>query len=427
MIQLPKDVQSSARKSVRSNMALVVGLLALFGLPRAGWALDHGVLFVGNSYTSANQLDAVYANLVAEGKPGWTDVTIVRYTKGGYKLSQHAVDASNGSQLDQWLHGSDPKHAWTAVVLQDQSQVPSFPMSNQEFQLSRAGAVTLAKEIAKKGAATQLFMTWGRRNGDARNPQINPDFLSMQSNLAAGYASYNQAIVAAGESAKTIPVGLAFKRVYDAITKQGKDPTAGDTLFMRLYSGDGSHPSAHGTYLAACTMYSALLAVTPEGLQSAPNGVSVADRAALQTHAWQTVLAEQNPGGSGGGSAAATSGSGGSSIAASGSAASGSAASGSAASGSGGMTGAGGATVDGASSSTGQGGAGAGNAAIATAGSGASGGGTTTLAATDAQGCTVVRAPTGAPLRGSEGRLLAWLLVVIGLVARDLKAVPTRR
>jgi len=275
------------------------------GFPGSAFALDHGVLFVGNSYTSANQLDVAYGKLVAEGMPAWKDVFIARYTNGGYRLSQHAIDATNNSQLDTYLHGGSAQHAWDAVVLQDQSQIPSFPPGNGDYLASSAGAVTLAANIDAVGAKTKLFLTWGRRDGDAGNMQLNPDFLTMQQNLKTGYEGYQQAIVAAGHSADIVPVGLAWKHIYDQVEDGGAVPTEGDTLFTRLYAGDGSHPSAHGTYLTACTMYAALTGQSPVGLSWAPAGLPPVERDALQAAAADTVLGGS---GAGGGSAASSSG-----------------------------------------------------------------------------------------------------------------------
>ena len=198
------------------------------------WGLDHAVLFVGNSYTSANQLDVVYGSLISEGMPAWIDVSIARYAPGGYRLPQHATDATSNTQLDSFLHDADPSHEWDAVVLQDQSQVPSFPAGQADYLASRAAAVTLAAEIDAIGAQTALFLTWGRRDGDADNMLLNPDFLTMQENLTVGYAGYRDAISEAGVIAEVVPVGTAWKYVYDSVQRGGEEPTEGDTLFTRL-------------------------------------------------------------------------------------------------------------------------------------------------------------------------------------------------
>ena len=75
-----------------------------------------------------------------------------------------------------------------------------------------------------------------------------------------------------------MPVGLAFAAVakrYPGIT---------------LHASDKRHPSAAGTYLAACVFYAALWQRSPEGL-SFPLGAGMdADSAAaLQLTAWEVT------------------------------------------------------------------------------------------------------------------------------------------
>ena len=49
-----------------------------------------------------------------------------------------------------------------------------------------------------------------------------------------------------------------------------------------LFAEDREHPSAAGTYLAACVIYGALFRESPEGIPYAPEGVSQEAAAALQ-------------------------------------------------------------------------------------------------------------------------------------------------
>jgi hypothetical protein len=55
-----------------------------------------------------------------------------------------------------------------------------------------------------------------------------------------------------------------------------------------LYDKDGSHPTAAGTYLAACVFYGALWERTPEGLPSSAR-LDPEHAAALQRYAWAAV------------------------------------------------------------------------------------------------------------------------------------------
>jgi hypothetical protein len=74
---------------------------------------------------------------------------------------------------------------------------------------------------------------------------------------------------------------MAFQAVYESHVAAGVDPVAG-TLFARLYSSDGSHPSPTGTYLSALMFYTAFTGQSPVGLTWAPGSVSAEDRDQLQ-------------------------------------------------------------------------------------------------------------------------------------------------
>lgn len=210
------------------------------------------LLFVGNSYTYYNDLDRLVADL-GSSLPGAPLVTASRVAFGGYRLPQHATDAAtDGTPLAAYL-GSGPYPAWTYVVLQDQSQIPGFPATQQERIDSVAAAVTLAGRAAEHSATTLLFQTWGRRDGDSGNPDRFPDFLTMNNLLAEGYAEMEQAILAAGLTVRVVPVGAAFAAIHAEETAAGRNPLDSASLFYRLYAADGSHPSLEGSYLAAVT------------------------------------------------------------------------------------------------------------------------------------------------------------------------------
>ena len=259
----------------------VIALILLF--PTKVWAADHAVLFIGNSYTSSNAPDSLeqsYMKLVQEGMPQYQDVSVARYAPGGYTLAQHLQDATSGSQLDQYLHDEDPEHQWDYVVVHEQSQIPGFPQSEPQWQTSRDAAVSLSEIISEKGAETRLMMTWGRRDGDSGNVWLYPDYPTMQAHLANGYQAYTGAIETAGQKVALIPVGLGWQQVYEE--PGGEFDSEDPNLFQRLYSADGSHPSPHGTYLAACIVYGAITQQSPVGLQWAHDSIGAEDRLTLQ-------------------------------------------------------------------------------------------------------------------------------------------------
>lgn len=117
------------------------------------------VLFLGNSYTTSNNLP----NLIQQVATSIGDTfTYDTSTPGGYTLQGHAT---NTTSLDKIRAGN-----WDYVVLQEQSQRPSFPdaqVANEVYPYAQR----LNDSIVKYNpcAETTFYMTWGRENGDTAN------------------------------------------------------------------------------------------------------------------------------------------------------------------------------------------------------------------------------------------------------------------
>ena len=78
------------------------------------------------------------------------------------------------------------------------------------------------------------------------------------------------------------PVGLAWKRA------------AAQRPSLDMYGNDDEHPSIHGTYLAASTIYAMLFDENPVGLDYRPTqqgGITDEEADFLQTIAWTEVQA----------------------------------------------------------------------------------------------------------------------------------------
>ncbi|MBT4069764.1 MAG: hypothetical protein HOE79_00805, partial [Euryarchaeota archaeon] len=221
--------------------------------------ISFDILMMGNSYTSANSLDSLVDGVMnAASNPA----NVTSLTGGGMRLSQHSSNVGTaGHQWNTTLNNG----AWNWVVLQDQSQIPGFPRSQQEWIDSKNGAVQLAQTIDDKGADSVLMMTWGRRDGDSMNTQRFPDFSTMQDELEAGYLDYRDNMSSNGD-VWIAPVGLAFEYIHDKIVADGGTPTNSGNTFYNLYSGDGSHPSLSGSYLAAVVIYATITGDDPVGL-----------------------------------------------------------------------------------------------------------------------------------------------------------------
>ena len=178
------------------------------------------ILFVGNSYSF--EVPGVVARMVRErgGK-----VVVEQVTKGGWTLRKHAESEDT---LEKIREGK-----WDVIVLQEQSQMPSFGKKARERDLNPF-AKALADEARKAGAQPVFFLTWGRRDGDQRN-HPEDTYGGMQIRLETGY---REAAVSAG-SALVVPVGKAWAREMKAGRGKG------------LYAKDGSHPTAEGVRLSA--------------------------------------------------------------------------------------------------------------------------------------------------------------------------------
>ena len=82
------------------------------------------VLMLGNSYTSQNNLASKLDSILSDGG---VDAEVSGLTSGGLKLYEHEDRArESGNQWNIALNGPND-----FVILQDQSQVPSFPTDSQ--------------------------------------------------------------------------------------------------------------------------------------------------------------------------------------------------------------------------------------------------------------------------------------------------------
>jgi hypothetical protein len=238
------------------------------------------MLFLGNSYTFMGNLDEVtLALFLAAGG----DPSSERLAQPGMRFIEHVAEIERDGSA--WQLAFQSPQDW--VFLQEQSQIPGFPEGQSDLVQSQGAAVSLDTSAAAIGAQTMFVMTWGRRDGDSQNPELYPDFLTMQAALAEGYASYVNLASADGSTAWLAPAGLAWQRVYQDQLDAGADPLTVGGPFHALYIDDGSHPSERGTYLTACVIYSSVTGLSPEGL---PAPEAVTDAAYLQAVAAEIVL-----------------------------------------------------------------------------------------------------------------------------------------
>lgn len=238
------------------------------------------LLLLGNSYTFYNDLDLVLEALLVEA--GEADAATTRLADGGLAFPDHVERASTVPEWqDALVTGTTP---WAWGILQDQSQIPGFYGEDELWEESAVAGEQLDDWLEARGAETLLLLTWGRRDGDSTNSWLYPDFPTMQDELTEGYLAYRDRFATADRPVWVAPAGLAFAAVYE----DAPDPADPTTLFSRLYDVDGSHPSALGTWLAACTLYSAITGESAQGLTPPPN-LDPTEGETLAAYAWEVV------------------------------------------------------------------------------------------------------------------------------------------
>jgi uncharacterized protein DUF4886 len=217
------------------------------------------VLFVGNSYTTVNDLPSVFASLA---RSGGHRVQVGTAAADGWTLADHAGSPATAAKL--------ASGKWDIVVLQEQSQIPSV----EEFRQAQMypAARRLVGSIRNQGARPLFYLTWARRDGWPENGM--PNYASMQSAIDDGYLA-----IAGEERAAVAPVGYA----WSALLAQ-EAPAA-------LWQDDGSHPTAAGTYLAACVFYATIFRESPKGA-SYHSSLSADEAAKVQAAAAESVLSD---------------------------------------------------------------------------------------------------------------------------------------
>ena len=195
------------------------------------------VLFIGNSYTYVNNLP---------------DLVSQMYSASGYSFD-YTMSAPGGCTFQQHCSVSLPyiqQGDWDYVVLQEQSQLLSFPESQfmQESYPYAQELCTLVRQYSPD-AKIVFYMTWGRKNGDPQNGQYYPPlntYEGMDSLLRARYM-----MMATDNHTCVSPVGAVWHYIRDNYPD------------IELYQSDGSHPSYFGSYVTACSFFTTFTGQNP--------------------------------------------------------------------------------------------------------------------------------------------------------------------
>lgn len=221
--------------------------------------------FLGNSYTYFNDMPGIVESMAtADGNTLIKD----QNTPGGYTLNGHST---YGTSL-----GVIASDQWDYVVLQDQSQLPSFPWGQVQTEvLPYAEVLVDSIRSANECAVPLFFNTWGREIGDPQWDSINTfDKMNQRLYNAYGY-------MAEKHCGKRSPVGMGFNHIQDDV--------APVVTHADLYTGDGSHPTIFGSYLAACMFYEIIFEEDCQGNTFLPTGVTNTEATYLQFVAHHVV------------------------------------------------------------------------------------------------------------------------------------------
>lgn len=197
------------------------------------------VFFIGNSYTYVNDLPNLVQSIAASNGDVLEHHS---HTPGGSTLQNHSNNPDVISTINQ---GN-----WDYVVLQEQSQLPSFPDSQVQNQVYPY-ALQLSNLIKTSNPCGNVifYMTWGRKNGDAANCPGLPAVCTYQGMDTQIYNRYME--MAMANEGIVSPVGKVWRTIRE------QNPA------IELYDQDESHPSYIGSMAAAYIFYTIIFKKDP--------------------------------------------------------------------------------------------------------------------------------------------------------------------
>lgn len=248
-----------------TNRFKLLTLLFVISLHTVVTATTRRVLFIGNSYIYTNNMPLMLQSLTT----ALGDTLIYdQSTVGGYTFNVHSTYAPTIAKIYS--------QQWDLVVLQEQSQLPSFDPTDVATQVYPYAHI-LDSLIRDNDSCTQtmFMMTWGRQYGDMSNcPFYTPvcTYEGMQIRLRDSYMQMTQ-----DNNAVVAPVGAAWKVARDSFPA------------IALYMADSSHPVVGGSYLEACVLYASIFHKKTYGATYLA-GLPLGDARSLQHVADKVVL-----------------------------------------------------------------------------------------------------------------------------------------
>lgn len=233
------------------------------------------VLFIGNSFTSSNNLPNLFKLLA---KDAGHNVVIASHMPGGISVG----DVGQGNQAhmnNPYVYSLIKGNDWDYLVLQDNQGRFSHPygqFADPVFQ-SRVieGHLKIRDSLLHYHPCSHMiwFGGFGTKYG------VSLGFTSGVEMIDAIYQNYRFL----NDSAKEViaPIGPAFKRVISGHSS------------INLWGGDDTHPSLDGSFLTSCVIYTTIFKQSPL-LSSYNPGISASNNTLLKTIAYQTTIDSLN-------------------------------------------------------------------------------------------------------------------------------------
>jgi hypothetical protein len=214
---------------------LIVVLLSLVSF---AYAQPTNVLFVGNSYTHMNNLCKMYERLAnSKGKNVFADTLAV----SGSSLQGHTLRENTYRKM------KDRK--WDYAFIQGYSRELSRDSATIAVQ-TIPFAKQLIDSIKKYNPCIRIYyyMTWGYADG-FKDSIPDDSYTLMQERIQKGYLQLSEAT----GNYPVAPVGMVWKQMRETYPD------------LNLYAPDNAHPSPYGSYIAACTFFTAVYKESPLG------------------------------------------------------------------------------------------------------------------------------------------------------------------
>lgn len=232
------------------------------------------VLFLGNSLMYFNDMPKLFASLAqAAGKP----VTVGSVTKGAATMSDFAAEQT---EVGRKLRTKLDQH-WDYIIIEPSRRIT--PDEPTVLAAELEAAKRLQALAGSVGAEILLYSVWGNNTGSLKIFHAeSPTAITAVGKRAISRADHAQFMREVGKrvsaelgGAPIIDAGRAFE--YMIANMPG----------VNLYDPDERHPSAEGSYLAACAVYARLFGERTEGntftaeLPAAPQLQKAADAVVL--------------------------------------------------------------------------------------------------------------------------------------------------